>query len=231
MYVLIGEPKAAGRGLSQALCTESADGLRGRGARRIQINVADPALGYPFGVEPDAGATQLTAVVSMWVHTAEGFDALSHLPDCGPGASWVGYLVSEAEPMPNTSASPDAKGRVPGFAQMLLLGRRDGLSWGEWRRIWQGSHTTVALATQSCFRYVQNVIFRTVTAGAPLYAAVSEECFPLAAASDLHVFFDAVGDEARLARHMAAMSESCDRFMDDASPVAWTTEYLIPDRP
>ncbi len=36
----------------------------------------------------------------------------------------------------------------------------------------------------------------------------------MAAATDLHVFFDAVGDDAKLARHMAAMADSCDRFMD-----------------
>lgn len=54
-----------------------------------------------------------------------------------------------------------------------------------------------------------------------------EECFPREAASDLNVYFDALGDEAKLARHMAAMSESCDRFMDGAAPVAWTTAYIF----
>jgi hypothetical protein len=56
---------------------------------------------------------------------------------------------------------------------------------------------------------------------------VGEECFPREAASDLHVYFDAVGDEAKLARHMAAMSESCDRFMDGVAPVAWTTAHIL----
>jgi hypothetical protein len=230
MYVLIGEPDTGSRLLSQALCTASADALRRRGARQIQVNVADPALGHPFGVAPEAGSTQLAAVVAMWVDTAEGFDALSELPDCGRRAAWSGYLVTESEPLPNIVPT-DRGGRVPGFAQMVLVGRKEGLTWGEWRRIWQGNHTPVALATQASFRYVQNVIFRALTAGAPTYAAISEECFPLEAASDLHVFFDAEGDESRLARHMAAVSDSCDRFMDGASPVAWTTEYVLPDLP
>ena len=51
----------------------------------------------------------------------------------------------------------------------------------------------------------------------------------MAAATDLHVFFDAVGDDAKLARRMAAMSDSCDRFMDGVAPVAWTAEYLFED--
>jgi EthD domain len=230
VYVLIGDPGASGRDLGRALRTEAAAALRLRGARRLQVNVVDPALGPPFGVPPEPGTTQLAAAISMWVNTSEGFDALPQLPDGGPQCGWFGYLVCESEPRPNTTAAPGPEGRVPGFAQLMLLGRQEGLGWGEWRRIWQGSHTSVALATQSSFRYVQNVIFRPLTPGAPSYAALAEECFPLAAASDLEVFFDAVGDEARLARHMAALSESCDRFMDDNSPVAWTAEYLIPDQ-
>jgi hypothetical protein len=73
------------------------------------------------------------------------------------------------------------------------------------------------------------VVLRPLTRGAPPYAGIVEECFPLAAATDLHVFFDAVGDEAKLARHMAAMAESCDGFMDGVAPVSWTVEYVFAD--
>jgi hypothetical protein len=212
-----------------ALRTSTVAALRAAGARRIQVNVVDPDIGPPFGVPPEPGATVLTAAVSVWVNTAEGarpgLDAA--LPAPGPEGAWWGYLVTEAEPLPNTTAPPGPDGRVAGFAQLVPLSVPDGLTWGEWRRRWQGSHTSVALATQSTIRYVQNVVFRTLTPGAPPYAAIVEECFPLEAATDLHVFFDAVGDEARLARHMAAMSESCDRFMAGEAPVAWTAEYLF----
>lgn len=229
IYILVGEPNAGDSSLGQVLITETADSLRKRGALRIQINIVDPDLGPPFGVAPDPGAANLIAVVSMWVDTAEGYDFRGVLPDPGFDRAWWGYLVSESEPLRNTTVLPGPDRRVPGFAQMVLLTRPEGLNWGEWRRRWQGAHTAVALATQSSFRYVQNVIFRAVTLGAPPYVAVVEECFPLTAASDLHVFFDAVGDDSRLARHMAAMSESCDRFMDGASPVSWTVEYLFPE--
>jgi hypothetical protein len=223
MFLLMdGDP-----GIGQTLRTETVGAIRSAGGKRIQINVLDPVLGPPFGVTPDSGDPQLTAVVSAWVNTAEGVRLDGALPAGGPNSSWQGYLVSEAEPMPNTTARPGPDGRIPGFAQLMLLRVPEGLAWGEWRRRWQGSHTSIALATQATFRYVQNVVFRRLTAGAASYAAIVEECFPLAAASDLHVFFDAVGDEAKLARHMAAMSESCDRFMDGAAPVAWTAEYLF----
>jgi hypothetical protein len=229
IYVLLGDPGADGPSLGRAMVHESAPALHRRGASHLQVNVVDPELGPPFGVAPDAGTPHLAATLSLWVDAAEGFDVLGALPEPGRGAAWSGYLVTESEPRRNTTEPPGPDGRMPGFAQMVLLGRPDGMPWGEWRRTWQGRHTPVALTTQATFRYVQNVIFRSVTPKAPQYAAVVEECFPTAAASDLHVFFDSVGDEARLARHMAAMSESCDRFMDGASPVTWTAEWLVPD--
>jgi hypothetical protein len=225
MYLLLdGDPD-----LGPALCDATVVAMRSAGGRRIQINVVDPELGPPFGVADHPGEAELTAVVSVWINAAEGSQLDRALPDPGPEGSWFGYLVSEAEPRPNTTASPGPDGRVPGFAQMVPLTVPDGLSWAEWRRRWQVSHTPIALATQSIFRYVQNVVLRPLTAGAPRYAAVVEECFPVEAAHDLHAFFAAAGDEAKLARHMAAMSESCDRFMDGAAPVAWMAEYLFLD--
>lgn len=205
------------------------EAVRAAGGRRVQVNVPDHALGHPFGVTPEPGERQLTAALSAWVDTAEGSRIRRTLPDPAGDGEWAGYLVCEAEPLPNLGRPPGPDGRVPGFAQLVTLSVPEGLTWAEWRRRWQGAHTSVALATQSSFRYVQNVVLRPLTAGAPHYAAVVEECFPIEAAADLHVFFDAVGDDAKLARHMAAMSESCDRFMDGTAPVAWTAEYVFAD--
>jgi hypothetical protein len=227
IFLLIGGNASVGL----TLRTETIAAVRAAGGRRIQVNVPDHALGHPFGVTPDADQPQLTAALSAWVDTAEASPISDALPEPSGDGRWFGYLVSEAEPLPNRDHPPGPDGRVPGFAQLVPLSVPDGLSWAEWRRRWQGAHTAVAVATQSTFRYVQNVVLRSLTPGAPHYAAVVEECFPIEAATDLHVFFDAVGDEAKLARHMAAMSESCDRFMDGVAPVAWTVEYVFPDSP
>lgn len=227
VYLLLGEGGTLEPGTAKSLREQTAPALRSLGAQSVQVNVTDPVLGHPFGVMPDAGSMQILAAVSMWVHTAEGSRVGRVLPEAGDTATWHGWLVCEAEPMPNRTHPAGPDGRVPGFAQMVALTRPDHLSWAEWRRIWQGTHTSVAVNTQSTFRYVQNVVFRSLTPGAPPYAAIVEECFPIEAATDLHVFFDAVGDEARLARHMAAMSESCDRFMDGVAPVAWTSEWVF----
>jgi hypothetical protein len=222
VYLLLGTTV----GVTLDLRLDVVEAARAAGAHRIQINVADAELGHPFGVEPEAGSMQLAAVFSAWVDTAEGSRVGDTLPEPGTGRTWHGYLVSEAEPLPNTTVPPGPDARIPGFAQMVPLSVPEGMSWAEWRRVWQGSHTPIALATQSTFRYVQNVVLRPLTPGAPRFAAVVEECFPIEATTDLHVFFDAVGDEAKLERHMSAMSNSCDRFMDGSAPVAWTVEYV-----
>ena len=229
MYLLLGPAGTVDPAVATALRDRTVPALHELGAHSVQVNVTDAALGHPFGVDPEPGSDQILAAVGVWVDSAETTRAGAVLPDpAGSGAAWHGWLVCESEPMANRAHPPGPDGRVPGFAQLVALIRPGHLSWSEWRRIWQGGHTPVAINTQSSFRYVQNVVFRAVTPGAPQYAAVVEECFPIEAATDLHVFFDSVGDDARLSRHMAAMSESCDRFMDGVAPVAWTSEWVFP---
>ncbi len=225
IYLLMdGDPN-----VGTTLRKQTVDDLRAAGGGRIQINLVEPRIGPPFGVAPDPDTSQLTAAVSVWVDTVEGAGLDAALPPPGPDGSWLGYLVTESEPRPNTTVAPGPDGRVPGFAQLVPLSVPEGMGWNEWRRRWQVDHTPIALAVQSTFRYVQNVIWRPLTPGARRYAGIVEECFPAAAATDLHVFFDSVGDEAKLSRHMSAISESCDRFMDGVAPVTWTAEYLFED--
>jgi hypothetical protein len=221
-YLLMGSSRPPGAGVF----LESVPELFRLGARSVQLNLADPSLGHPFGVEPEPATDQILAGAFIWVDSSEGTRVASALPSVG-GATWHGWLVCESEPLTNATHPPGQDGKVPGFAQLVGLNRPGNLSWSEWRRIWQAEHTPVALHTQAAFRVVQNVVFRALTAGAPPFAAIVEECFPVEAAKDLHVFFDAAGDDARLGRHMAAMSESCDRFMDGQAPVVWTSEWVF----
>ncbi|MBV9661185.1 MAG: EthD domain-containing protein [Acidimicrobiales bacterium] len=226
-FLLMGPPAMVHPDVASALRAVTVSEMKRLGAHTVQVNVSDEALGHPFGVEPDSDAEQILAAVFAWVDTAEGSRVAAALPDPTPTeARWHGWLVCESEPRPNRAQPPGPDGRVPGFAQLAALSRPAHLSWGKWRRLWQGGHTAVALHTQATFRYVQNLVFRPLTAGAPGYAAIVEECFSMDAASDLHPYFDAIGDEARLARHMAAMSESSDRFMEGSAPLAWTIEWV-----
>ena len=71
-----------------------------------------------------------------------------------------------------------------------------------------------AVDTQSNFEYVQNLIVRPLSYGAPAYVAMVEECFPAAALTDDAVYFDAADAPARLAENQQLMMESCARFID-----------------
>jgi hypothetical protein len=101
---------------------------------------------------------------------------------------------------------------------MALLRRAAGRSDDDFLAAWLDDHTRVAIDTQSTFVYVQNLVVRTLVAGSgasgePIDAIV-EECFPAEAMTDIGVFFDAVGDDDRLADHTGRMMASTSRFLD-----------------
>ena len=94
--------------------------------------------------------------------------------------------------------------------------------------MWHGHHTRVAIDTQDNFLYVQNVVVRALTHAAPGYDAIVEECFPAAAMTDPHAFFDAVGDDEKFQRNVAEMMDSCGRFIDfDKIDVVPTSQYVV----
>lgn len=212
------------------LTGDAAEQLRHRGASRIQVNVVDDSLGRPHGIDPAPGSIEVGAMLSYWVaaageHGVHG-DVLHSI--AGQKSGWYGYVVAESVQLAGPPPPPEGS-RSSGFTQIVPLSVPGGISWAEWRRRWQGSHTAVAIETQSSFRYVQNLVVRPLDERAPAFAAVVEESFPLAAASDPAVFYDAEGDHERLAANSRRMMESCATFIDGMVPMAWTAEYRLPD--
>ncbi|HET6916563.1 MAG TPA: hypothetical protein VFH56_10790 [Acidimicrobiales bacterium] len=228
VVLLVGDGPCPPPELLEELVGSSASQLRRRGASRVQVNVIDPELGHPHGIAPGPGDVGVSSMVSYWVEAAgeHGIHA-DILPGGGPG-SWYGYLVAEAVQLAGPPAPGDGT-RSTGFTQIVPLGVPKHLSWAEWRRRWQGEHTAVAIDTQSSFRYVQNLVVRPLDDGAPAFAAVVEESFPTGAASDTAVFYDADGNQERLADNSRRMMESCAKFIDGLVPIAWTAEYRLPD--
>ena len=228
MVLLVGQNPHVGDGLLEDLAGRSAGELRHRGASSIQVNLVDESLGAPHGIAPAPGSTLIAAMVSYWIPAAGESGLHAAVLPRAEGGDWYGYVVSESVQL--AGPPPPADGaRCRGFTQIVPLTVPAGLSWAEWRRRWQGSHTTVAIETQSSFRYVQNLVVRPLDEGAPGYAAVVEESFPLAAASDSAVFYDAGGDAGRFAENSRRMMESCAGFIDGPVPIAWTAEYHLPD--
>lgn len=217
--------------LTKHLVGPLADELVGRGARGVQINVADHDVSAAGGLRMAMSTAPANAVVSVWVdsatdHLRAPFD--DAVRDVAQGAEVSAYLVTESVPLANTTYPAAPGARTPGMAQLAFLRRPEGMAVDDWLEVWLGSHTHVALDLQDTFAYVQNVVVRTLISGTTTWHAIVEECFPAAAMSDPHVFFDAVGDDDKLARHQRAMFESVQRFIDlSILDVVPTSRYLV----
>lgn len=229
VYVVWRDRQTSSEEFARRLRNEVAEQLLALGARGLQVNVADAA------VEPAAGLRQanlqplMDGTVSLWLDSAiaqfrRPFDEVI----AAAVERMAAYQVTESVPIRNTRFPAVLGERTYGFAQLAFLSRPPRLTHEAWLDIWHNRHTQVAIDTQDNFQYVQNVVVRALSRGAPAFDAIVEECFPPAAMTDPQSFFDAPGDEEKFRRNLAAMMESCNRFIDyDKIDVLPTSQYLI----
>ncbi len=196
------------------------------GVRGVRLCVADDAVAPAAEKRLARQAPLPGAVLSLWLDDAGARQAHEALVD-DACQRWACLLVTEAEPIVNRSQAPDTAGRLPGFCQVVFLQTPPRLSREEWLDIWQGSHTRVAIDTQSTFAYRQNVVVRTLAAPEQRIDAVVEENFPEAAMTSDLAFYDAA-DDAELQARFKAMMESCARFIDfERMDVIPMSEYVF----
>ena len=187
--------------------------LRKLAARQIALSVADEHVAYAQGSMITQLDDPITATLSFWLDT--------HL-DRGPieallgvlAARIAGYLVSESVPIVNTTRIVGRGERTPGTNSIAFIEKPDRLTLDEFLEIWQGSHTQIAIETQSTFLYIQNAVVHPLTAAAPPWVAIVEEGFPTAAFSDQKVFYAAGDSEQTLNANRGRMITSCQRFIE-----------------
>ncbi|MBM4381771.1 MAG: EthD domain-containing protein [Deltaproteobacteria bacterium] len=213
--------------LRDQLLGSTAAELLAAGALRLQVNVADSAVAPAAPMRMMSTRPLPSALVTLALHThLDRKPAEKALAKVAPRIA--GYLVLESEPIVNTKQRAREGERTPGYSQLALIQRPPRLDAEHWLQIWQGSHTTVAKETQSTFRYVQNRVVQTLTYAAPRFDAIVEECFPAAAMTSQHAFYDAVGDDAKLDANRKRMLESSGRFIDfDRIDVIPMSEYVM----
>lgn len=183
--------------------------------RGLRLNLQDEAVA---GAEARrlrcAGTAQPDAVVQLWLDAAhDAFRAAVDTILIGVADRIAAWSVASSTIIRNRDHPAQVDGRTPGWSQLCFLVRPKHLDHATWRHYWQDLHTRVAIDTQSNFEYVQNLIVRPLIAGPQDYAAIVEECFPEAAMCDARVFFDAVDDDRRFDANVAAMTQSCVRFI------------------
>jgi EthD domain len=201
--------------------------LTAGGASNVRINVEDALTESGAALRQRRGPAQHNATIQFWMPSANALFRAGVDQALGQaGASFAAWLVLESAILPNRAHPPVTGARTGGWAQMAFLTRPARLTFDAWLAIWQDYHTKVAIETQSNFEYIQNIVIRALTPDAPPYAAIVEECFPETALADPYVFFDAVGNQAKVDANLARMMDSCDRFIDRGTiDVIPTSQY------
>jgi hypothetical protein len=188
----------------------TAESLLACGARGLTVLLADDAAVQGLRI----AQRDPTAVVSIWLDSALRRGPLEAILATAMGRL-AGWLVLESVPLPNTTHPVVLGERVPGLYTVALLEKPDSLAYDDWLERWQGDHTAVAIETQRTFVYVQNVLARPMTPGAPPWVAIVEEGFPEEAATDPLRFYAASTAE-ELASQQGRMTASVQRFIDFA---------------
>lgn len=228
-YLLWREPDCTGDEFGRRLRTTLADQLLALGARALQVNVADAASAPGELLRQSNTRPQIEGMLSLWLDSAvQQFRRPFDDAIAAAVPRMAAYLVTESRPIRNVRHPPEPGKRTAGFSQVAVLRRPPRLTYEAWLDIWHNSHTQVAIDTQSTFEYIQNVVVRPLSYGAPVYDAIVEECFPAEAMTDPQVFFDAAGNEEKFQRNLQSMIESVQRFIDlDKIDVVPTSQYII----
>ena len=215
-----------GDGFRDVLLQQLGPQLLALDVRALRISVVDSQVSAAAGLRMENCRPVMDAMISVWLDSSVQRAPVEAAIEARV-ARMVGYLVTESEPLVNTEHPAVVGERTHGMAQVVFLQRPQRLSEQQWLEIWHGSHTGIAIDTQSTFGYRQNVVVRPMTYAAPVFDAIIEEQFPPAAMSSQQAFY-AVDSEEALRKNVKAMIESCARFIDfDKIDVIPTSEYLL----
>lgn len=215
--------------LAKRLINETGPQLLKLGARGLQLNVIDAVVEPAKGLVRVATRPQMDAVVHLWVDSAIATfrkpfdDALENA-----SARIAGYLVSESNPVVNTTHRAPEGQRTPGFSQCVFITRPNGMTAESWIDVWHNVTTPVAIACQGNFFYAANVIVRPLSHAAPAYDALVEECLPDEAMTDPTVFFDRDRNPEKAVDNRRRMMEAAALVTDVAQiDVIATSQYIF----
>ena len=227
IYLVWRREKESSDELLKRLLDQTATRLMSAGVLGLQVNVTDSEVAAAAKARIINMKPPADGIVSLWLNTIIDEPPVAEIltEDC---ARIAGYLVTESRPLVNEKHRVKSGQRTPGMSQLAFLQRPPRLRYEEWRECWQGSHGQIAIDTQSTFGYVQNVVVRPLTYGAPPIDAVVEENFPAEAMTDRQAFYNAVGDKELFKKHEQMMMESCARFIDfHRLDSIHTSEYVV----
>lgn len=227
IYALWKKDTQTGDEFREELRTQLCPGLRRDNIHTMRLCVSDSGVAPASAYRIENAKPVADAILSLWVDTAIARTGIEKSLQQYT-AKYAGYLVTESEPLPNRTHPPAKNERTFGMNQVVFLQKPERLSFEEWITTWHGSHTGVAIDTQSTFGYRQNVVARALTPDAPACDAIVEENFPEAAIHSRAAFYDAEGNPELQQEREKLMMESCMRFIDfDKIDCVPMSEYVI----
>lgn len=193
------------------------------GAKGLRLAVADSAVAAGENLRQAKLCDAPDGLLSVWMDSNVYRNKLESVfaSHCD---HFHAYLVTESTPLVPDQPLGE---RMNGWTQVVFLERPSGMSEEDWLTVWQGSHTPIAIETQSTFAYRQNAVVRTLSEGAPVIHAIVEESFPDAALSSPLAFYGARSEE-ELQVLVGKMIDSCARFINfDRLNVTPMSDYLL----
>ena len=213
VYVLWKPPTASDSEFAGALLDAVAPRLTTLGARGLTLHLSDADVQGVLRARITRLETPVSGFASFWLDSADERAPLER--ELAEATSRLaGYLVVESVPLRNTTQLAPLGARTPGIVMVALIQRPERMPWEAWIAHWHGPHRQVALETQCTFLYVRNVVVRALTPGAPPWAGIVEEGFPVEAVTDPMRWYKAEGSPETLQRNVQRMVESCQAFLD-----------------
>ena len=218
MYVLWKPGDMASEQFRDNFLQQVVASLQQAGASQLRFTVIDNAVTPAARLFIRHTQPSPDAIASFWLDSAIHRQALEQiLRSCCSACH--GYLVTESEALRNQQHMAPKGQRTHGMNQVVFLRRPSRLDFQTWIDLWHNSHTQIALETQSTFGYRQNVVTRTLTAGAMPIDAIVEENFPPEAMDSAHAFYKAIAadgkkDHELMKQHQTKMYQSVQRFLD-----------------
>lgn len=225
VYLLWRDPREPGEVFAKRLLASAGPELVRRGARSLELHVADAPgdlhATVPIRDERDA----IAAAASFWLPSVDERAPFERVLAEASTRS-AGYLVTESVPRDLAARDWPLGARSPGLVMISVFPQPSRLSRDEFIARWHGSHTPLSLEVHPLWRYVRNVVARKLAAGVPDYAGiVLEQVREPADLLDPARFY---GGRERMAENMKRILDDARSFLDleDVMSVV-TSEYIL----
>jgi hypothetical protein len=211
VYLLWREASEKPEAFSARLRESAGPKLIASGARSVAVNADDTEVDLSWSVPIRDEGPAFSGLVSFWLPCVDDRPAFEAILRDSAARS-AGYLVTESVPRDFDQRTWPDGARTPGIKLVSVFEQPARLTRDEFIARWHGSHTPLSLEIHPLWRYVRNVVARSLTPGAPSYAGIVEE--QVRESRDLTDPARFYGGQENLPRNMKRVLDDVRSFLD-----------------